>query len=121
MTLYEKLNTASKEELAEFLALSYGMYVSQNNEIFNNDPVLGFMVHIGFGMYDAIKNHILEELDKELEDLKFIKNFKNELEIADCEKQQATEKAKKTEADKKRREAAKKKGADGNANYAQEV
>ena len=121
MTLYEKFHTASKEELAEFLALGYGMYASQNNERFNNNSIPGFVAYFGFGMYDAIKNHILEELNEELEDLEFVKNFKNELEIADCEKQQGAEKAKKTEADKKRREASKKKGTDGNANYAQEV
>lgn len=80
MTLYEKLHTANKEDLAEFLALSYGMYASQNNELFNNDPVLGLKVHFGFGMHDAIKNYILEELDKELEDLELVKNFKNGLE-----------------------------------------
>lgn len=80
MTLYEKLHTANKEDLAEFLALSYGMYASQNNELFNNDPVLGFMSYVGFGMHDAIKNYILEELDKELEDLELVKNFKNGLE-----------------------------------------
>lgn len=80
MTLYEKLHTANEEDLAEFLALSYGMHVSQNNELFNNNPVLGLMAHFGFGMHDAIKNYILEELDKELEDLEFVKNFKNGLE-----------------------------------------
>ena len=81
MTLYEKLHTANKEDLAEFLALSYGMYASQNNELFNNDPVLGFMAYAGgLGMHDAIKIHILKELDKELEDLEFVKKFKNRLE-----------------------------------------
>lgn len=76
MTLYEKLHTANKEDLAEFLALSYGMYVSQNNELFNNDPNLGFMAY-----HDMIKNHILEELDKELEDLEFVKKFKSGFEM----------------------------------------
>ena len=82
MTLYEKLHTANKEDLAEFLALSYGMYASQNNELFNNDPVLGFLAYAGgLGMHDAIKNHILKELDKELEDLELVKNFKNAIEM----------------------------------------
>lgn len=80
MTLYEKLHTANKEDLAEFLALSYGMYASQNNELFNNNPIPGFVAYFGFGMHDAIKYHILKELDKELEDLEFVKNFKNGLE-----------------------------------------
>lgn len=80
MTLYEKLHTANKEDLAEFLALSYGMYTSQNNEPFNNDPVLGFMSYFGFGMHDAIKNYILKELDKELEDLELVKKFKSAIE-----------------------------------------
>lgn len=82
MTLYEKLHTANKEDLAEFLALSYGMYASQNNELFNNDPILGFLAYAGgLGMHDMIKNHILKELDKELEDLKIVKNFKSEFEM----------------------------------------
>jgi hypothetical protein len=81
MTLYEKLHTANKEDLAEFLALSYGMYVFQNNELFDNDPVLGFMAYAGgLGMHDVIKNHILKELDKELEDLELVKKFKNVIE-----------------------------------------
>lgn len=80
MTLYEKVHTANKEDLAEFLALGFGMYASQNNELFNNNPVPGFVLYFGFGMHDAIKNHILEELDKELEDLEIVKKFKNGLE-----------------------------------------
>lgn len=81
MTLYEKLHTANKEDLAEFLALSYGMYASQNNEPFNNDPVLGLMSYTAFGMHDVIKNHILKELDKELEDLELVKRFKSKFEM----------------------------------------
>ena len=85
MTLYEKLHTVNKEDLAEFLALSYGIYASQNNELFNNDPILGFMAYAGFGMHDVIKNHILEELDKELEDLELVKKFKSGLETNEVE------------------------------------
>ena len=82
MTLYEKLHTANKEDLAEFLALSYGMYASQNNELFNNNPILGFMAYAGgLGMHDVIKNHILGELDKELEDLEIVKKFKSAIEM----------------------------------------
>lgn len=80
MTFYEKVHTANKEDLAEFLALGFGMYVSQNNALFNNNPVPGFVLHFGFGMHDAIKNHILEGLDKEVEDLEFVKKFKNRFE-----------------------------------------
>ena len=76
MTLYEKLHTASKEELAEFLALSYGLYSAQNNEMLNNDQLLGLLAYSVFGVCDAVKEQILKEMDTELEDLQLIKKFK---------------------------------------------
>lgn len=80
MTLYEKLHTASKEELAEFLALSYGLYSAQNNEMLNNDQLLGLLAYSGFGVCDAVKETILKEMDTELEDLQIIKKFKERIE-----------------------------------------
>lgn len=80
MTLYEKLHTASKEELAEFLALSYGLYSTQNNEMLNNDQLLGLLVYSNFSVCDAVKEQILKEMDTELEDLQLIKKFKERVE-----------------------------------------
>ena len=43
---------------------------------------LGFMAYAGgLGMHDVIKNHILGELDKELEDLEIVKKFKSAIEM----------------------------------------
>lgn len=67
MTLYEKLHSASKEELAQWLTTAYGLIVSHCNEFFKDDPMLGYLSFVGFGQYNVIKERILKDLDTDPE------------------------------------------------------